>query len=227
MNIANYFLIFMFYSIIGWIIEVVVFLHLERKFINRGFLIGTYCPIYGCGGLLITLTLTRYQEEIITLFIMSCFICATLEYLISYIMEVIFKTRWWDYSNNKFNLNGRVCLGNTIAFGFLGCLVVYFINPFIYHLFDILGNSVNVIAIIIGVIFIVDVVISSKIIYNFSKTTKLVVKDSTEEITKKVKEILLNKSILSRRLVRAFPKFKLIRTIKKKYNEKIETLKNK
>ena len=142
-------------------------------------------------------------------------------------MEVIFKTRWWDYSNNKFNLNGRVCLGNTIAFGFLGCLVVYFINPFIYHLSDILGNSVNIIAIIIGVIFIVDVVISSKIIYNFSKTTKLVVKDSTEEITKKVKEILLNKSILSRRLVRAFPKFKLIRNIKKKYNEKIETLKNK
>ena len=81
----------------------------NKKFVNRGFLIGPVCPIYGYGVVLVSLLLQKYQNDIIVTFFMSIIICGFLEYFTSYFMEIIFKARWWDYSNIKWNLDGYIC----------------------------------------------------------------------------------------------------------------------
>ena len=123
-----YVAIFLIYSFIGWIVEVSAFLIQDHKFVNRGFFIGPVVPIYGTGGILITLLLTKYQSDPVTLFCMAVVVCSILEYFTSYVMEKLFKTRWWDYSNKKFNINGRICLTNLLFFGLMGLVMVYLVN---------------------------------------------------------------------------------------------------
>ena len=95
-DLFMYFMLFMFYSIVGWIIEVIYTFITDKKIVNRGFLIGPYCPIYGVGCLLIIILLKKYTDDFIVLFIMSMLICSLLEYLTSYVMEKLFNARWWD-----------------------------------------------------------------------------------------------------------------------------------
>lgn len=219
-NIMNYFLVFIFYSFVGWILEVLNFIFREKKIVNRGFLIGPYCPIYGFGSLFITIFLTKYKVDLFGLFVKTMFICAILEYLTSYIMERLFKTRWWDYSNNKFNINGRICLETMILFGIGGILIIYVVNPLLFAVFKLLPNIIlTIISVFLFLIFLVDVIVSLNIINNFKKVSNNIRKDSTEEINKMVKEELKNKSYLKRRLVSAFPNFT---TIINNYNNKKE-----
>ena len=126
-----YFSLFIIYSFIGWTMEVVWNLFTDKKLVNRGFLIGPYCPIYGVGCLLLIILLGRFKSDPVLLFFMSIIVCSILEYSTSYIMEKLFKARWWDYSEYKFNLNGRICAATMIPFGILGVLVVYYLNPFV------------------------------------------------------------------------------------------------
>ena len=201
-----YFLLFFIYAGLGWIIETSLNLILHRKFVNRGFLIGPYCPIYGFGCLLITLLLGRYANDPIALFIMSMVVCAILEYVTSYIMEKIFKARWWDYSRLKFNINGRIWLGTLIPFGLFGLLVIYIFNPFLLGIIAKIPTLVlNILTITLLIIFIIDNFISFKIILNFKKIAKNITQDSTEEITRRVKKVMKKKSLLNRRLMDAFP----------------------
>ena len=123
-DIKLYFLLFVIYSLLGWALEVIGKLIECRKFIHRGFLIVPYCPIYGCGALLITFLLKKYANDWIILFTMAIVICGSLEYITSYIMEKIFKARWWDYRHRKLNINGRVCLFTISPFGILGLLIM-------------------------------------------------------------------------------------------------------
>ena len=207
-EIYYYFLLFLIYSFIGWLIEVIGKLIEKHKFINRGFLIGPICPIYGHGCILMILTLSRYKDNPLTLFIYAIFICSLLEYFTSYFMEKIFKTRWWDYSTKKFNLNGRICAETMIPFGILGTLVICVINPIFEYLLNLFNfETIKITAIVLFVIYIIDYTISLIIMFGFKGTLKTVEKDGTEEITKKVKDILINKNVLYKRLVEAFPNF--------------------
>ena len=207
-EIYYYFLLFLIYSFIGWLIEVIGKLIEKHKFINRGFLIGPICPIYGHGCILMILTLSRYKDNPLTLFIYAIFICSLLEYFTSYFMEKIFKARWWDYSTKRFNLNGRICAETMIPFGILGTLVICVINPIFEYLLNLFNfETIKITAIVLFIIYIVDYTISLIIMFGFKGTLKTVEKDGTEEITKKVKKILINKNVLYKRLVEAFPNF--------------------
>ena len=207
-EIYYYFLLFLIYSFIGWLIEVIGKLIEKHKFINRGFLIGPICPIYGHGCILMILTLSRYKDNPLTLFIYAIFICSLLEYFTSYFMEKIFKARWWDYSTKRFNLNGRICAETMIPFGILGTLVICVINPIFEYLLNLFNfETIKIVAIILFVIYLIDNIISLTIMFGFKGTLKTVEKDGTEEITKKVKKILINKNVLYKRLVEAFPNF--------------------
>ena len=207
-EIYYYFLLFLIYSFIGWLIEVIGKLIEKHKFINRGFLIGPICPIYGHGCILMILTLSRYKDNPLTLFIYAIFICSLLEYFTSYFMEKIFKARWWDYSTKRFNLNGRICAETMIPFGILGTLVICVINPIFEYLLNLFNfETIKIIAIVLFIIYIIDYTISLIIMFGFKGTLKTVEKDGTEEITKKVKKILINKNVLYKRLVEAFPNF--------------------
>ena len=134
--IPKYVLLFFTYSIFGWIMEVILSIIQRKKLINRGFLIGPYCPIYGIGVILITIFLAKYKEDRIITFVMSILICGTLEYFTSYFMEKIFHARWWDYSNKKMNINGRICLIFCIVWGVLGIVFIKWLYPFIEYTFD-------------------------------------------------------------------------------------------
>lgn len=220
-EIMNYilfnFMLFFIYSIVGWCIEMVVCSIQTKKIVNRGFLVGPYCPVYGISAMLMIYLLKKYLNDPLVLFIMSTIICSITEYITSLLMEKLFHARWWDYSKIPFNLNGRVCLLNSICFGFLGLFLMYILNPSILFLL----NHINyifftIVSIIFTLIFIADVITSFKIIHKMKITVDNLKKDRTEEITRKVKSILLSKSILTKRLIQAFPNIKFKSPFKNK-----------
>lgn len=199
------FLLFLIYAFLGWCMEVCVALHDEKKLINRGFLIGPICPIYGVGVVLMQILLYRYMDDPVVLFVMAVLVCSFLEYFTGYIMEKLFKARWWDYSHKKFNINGRICLDNLIAFGILGLLVMYVLNPFFIGILKMVnGNILLIFSVIMVTTLIVDLSISFKIISGFKNITKSLKKDNTEEITERVRELLFERGGLYKRLVSAF-----------------------
>ena len=206
----KYFLAFMLYSFLGWCMEVILGLIENKKFVNRGFLIGPYCPIYGYGMLLIVFLLKNYTDSPLVLFILAMVICMVLEYLTSYFMELIFKARWWDYSNKKFNINGRICLETAIPFGVGGSVIMYLVHPFVMSIVDKFSNTVILIlGIILLVIYIVDNIISLNTMFKFKGIQFKSYRDNTEEITLKVREQLMKHSILTKRLINAFPNLKM------------------
>jgi len=224
-DIRIYFLLFIIYSFLGWTMEVILQLIQNKKFVNRGFLIGPYCPIYGYGALLITFLLKKYTDDMFTLFIMAILVCGILEYLTSYFMEKIFKARWWDYTKNKFNINGRVCLETIIPFGLLGLLIMYVGNPFFLEILGRLPEIwLNILFWGLLVIFITDNIVSTVVISYIKKALKFIGKelDNTEELTKKIREVLKQKSPLHRRLANAYPS---LEAVKQKIKEKKEEIK--
>lgn len=222
----KYILLFFIYSFLGWIMEVIQGLILNKKFVNRGFLIGPCCSIYGYGVLLITICLSHLKPYPISLFFLCILICGNLEYLTSYFMEKLFHARWWDYSKDKININGRICLRTLTSFGLLGLLIIYILNPFFLDLLGKMSHSLLVfLSVILVFLYVIDNIISLNVVKNI-KITASSIKDNTEEITEKVKEILLKQSMLTRRLINAFPNIKII-DVRKKIIEEAEKLKNK
>lgn len=205
------FYIFILYSILGWLMEVIIVSSKERKITARGFLIGPWCPIYGFGALFITLLLKKYYDDPIVLFIMSFLMGTILEYITSYLMEKFFHARWWDYSDHKFHINGRVSLTTSLGFGLLGLILVYILNPFFLRIIKNIPSIIfSIIMIIILIIFLTDIIVSYKIISNIKITKDTNLKDITDQYTETVKQILKNKSIFNRRLLNAFPHLKFI-----------------
>lgn len=221
-SIEIYILLFFTYAILGWLMEVGCKLVETKKFINRGFLIGPYCPIYGWGAIIITLLLNKYLADPIALFIMSIVICSIIEYVTSYFMEKIYHARWWDYSRRKYNINGRICLETMIPFGILGVLIMYFANPFFTGIYEKIPEiALTVICSFLVIVFLIDNIISSHIISTIKVEGIKAEKDNTKEITEKVKQILQSKSFLHKRLINAFPDIKNIRgKLKLKIEEK-------
>lgn len=210
MNLETSFLLFIIYSLLGWLMEEILVSIKEKKIVDRGFLIGPICPIYGCGALLITIVLAKYHNDILVLFVLATVLGAILEYFTSYIMEKLFKVRWWDYSQNKYNLNGRICLTTSICFGILGVLMIHFLNPFFLYLLNSIPNIVlQIVSIILAILLIIDIILSFSVISKIKKIGLSGAKDATDEITTRVKEVLKNNSFFTKRLVDAFPNLKI------------------
>jgi len=218
------FLLFLMYAIIGWIAEVILAFYTHKKFINRGFLIGPYCPIYGVGVLLITWLLKRYTDSALVLFVLAMVICMVLEYLTSFVMEKLFNTRWWDYSDKRFNINGRICLETAIPFGIGGLIIMYVINPFFEGILNTFSDkAILILGISLLVVFLTDLFISLKVILRINSVDVSKYKDNTELVNKKVREYLMKYSVLTRRLMESFPNAKLkIKEIKDKITESVK-----
>ena len=206
---------FIIYSILGYLIETLFGLVTKGVIESRqSFLYGPFCAIYGLGAVIMIGLLQYFKKNNFTLFFGGFLIGSVVEYLVSLFGEMMLHVKWWDYSNMPLNINGRICLETIIPFGLLGCFIIYISNPFFINLINKMNkNTINIIAIVLLVIFITDFIISFFIISRLRKTAKEVNEknsgDNTEEITKKVKEILTNKSILDRRLINAFPKINI------------------
>ena len=230
--VSKYFILFIIYSFAGWIMETLWVSWCNKRLVDRGFLIGPYCPIYGFGALLIVLLLSKLSFSPVLVFLMTVLVCGALEYFASWIMEKIFKARWWDYSNVKFNLNGRICLKNLIAFGIMGIAVIYVINPNfeIWIEYFLNKDQLRFLAFILWTIFIMDFVVSTIVVYGFRRITEKVneerIGDNTEQITRMVRKLLSEKSFFHRRFINAYPKLEAIKTKMKEIKTKIEDVTN-
>ena len=182
--IVKIILYFIVYSFFGWIMESVLKTVLQKKPVNSGFLYGPFCPIYGFGAIIMFIFLQGFKERPILLFIIAFFVLSIWEYIVGWMLEKIFHTKYWDYTENKFNIKGRVCLMNSLFWGFLGVVFIRYIHPFIVEKIDIIKiNDLLFLTITLLIIMIVDLVISIIKVKNI--TIKL---EKLKEITTSIKE---------------------------------------
>lgn len=244
--VERYFLWFLMYSFVGWAWECALCSTRERRFINRGFLNGPWCPIYGYGAVIDILVLGRVKS-VVAIFFLSVVLTGVLEYFTSYFMEKIFHARWWDYSNRRFNINGRVCLIGMVVFGTFSVLLLKFLHPFVVSLTDkIPVVTMHVLVIALFVVYIVDNAITftgilklpEKIrkVAEYIKENGIVIgmrkekdpdrKKAVEESRQKRRNLRAEKRITrqERRILTAFPK---LRELFDGYLEKMKEIKEK
>ncbi|MEG1778751.1 MAG: hypothetical protein RR263_01515 [Oscillospiraceae bacterium] len=137
-NIPTVFLWLMIYSFIGWVYESTLCSITGKKLVNRGFLNGPICPIYGFGAVVVIFCFqgSAANGNIIALFLSSAVLTCILEYFTSWAMEKLFQTRWWDYSEHRFQLNGRVCLLGAVAFGTMSVILLKIVHPIVAGLVE-------------------------------------------------------------------------------------------
>ena len=212
-NIAYVFFQFIIYSLIGYLVEVIYCSILQKKLVNRGFLVGPICPIYGIGAILTIYSLNSFKDNPVIIFILGILIKSALEYYTSYIFEKIFNNKWWDYSDKKYNINGRICLSNAIFFGIGAVLGVYLLDPLINNNINKLpDNFVLIIGSVLLVLLIVDLIYSSKIAYNLR--SKLIIAEQLKQekiklipvvLEKKYKERIAKIKNYKNRLIKNYP----------------------
>ena len=205
-EIENTLLLFFACAFLGWLMEVICQLVHFRRFINRGFLIGPYCPIYGFGAVLICRLLSRFTGDPLAVFALALIMCGSLEYITSYLMEKLFHARWWDYSQKPFNLNGRICAGTLIPFGLLGLIIIYWVKPFFFGVFSLMNAQVrSVLCALLSAALLADLIVSMRVLSKIRIAANLSHADNTESITLAVREKLIEQGRLVRRTLRAFP----------------------
>jgi uncharacterized membrane protein len=167
-SLGSIIIIFSIYSFLGWILETMHASLRDKQFVNRGFLNGCFCPIYGLGAI-ITLNIfsfvnfNSYSFEvnmIIKFFLVILFI-TILEFYTGYILEKVFNCKWWDYSEYKDNIRGYVCIRYSALWGLLAIILIYFINPIINNfVISIPNNFIIYLSTFLILYFILDTMTS-------------------------------------------------------------------
>lgn len=136
---------FILYAIIGYMLEVIYAALVLGKFVNRGFLNGPWCPIYGFGMVIVALTLKPVSSSLIALFIGSVLVTSIIEFVTGFVLEKVFKQKWWDYTDEPFNLGGYICLKFSLIWGVACVFVVKLVLPFTDLISSALHNTVGII----------------------------------------------------------------------------------
>lgn len=184
-GVSLYYIIswFFIYSFLGWVWESAYVSAKQKKFVNRGFINGPFCTIYGMGAVSVYLILKPFDENIPVLYIGGVLVATVLEYITGWLMEKIFHTRWWDYSRKKYNIQGYICLGSSIAWGFFTLLLFKVLHPFVSWITDLYPVYIGEIAIVvITVLYGVDFASSAAAAFGLSKTFEKL-DDMLEDIT--------------------------------------------
>ena len=218
-NIITYFLI---YSFLGWVMESIFRSICEKKLINTGFLRGPFCPIYGIGAIIMIALLSQFEKSIVLLFFISLIILTLWEYIVGVVLEKLFKTKYWDYSDHKFNFQGRICLTNSIYWGFLGVAFVKYIHPFIESYIEKIDvNILKYIVLIFSIIFLVDTITTIIKVKNIQTTLDKIEK-LNKEIKEKIKELSSMAKAKETEKIKANESIQeLIENLKKKRNRTI------
>ena len=179
---------FITYSFLGWVMESIFRSICEKKIINTGFLKGPFCPIYGVGAIIMLLFLKRFSDNLAVLFVVSIVVLTIWEYLVGVLLEKLFHTKYWDYSKNKFNFQGRICLTNSIFWGILGVVFVKYIHPAIENLIEKIDVRILIFVYsILGIVILVDMITSIVKVKNIKVTLEKIEK-LNNEIREKLKE---------------------------------------
>ncbi len=147
MALYNAVLYFFIYSFLGWIYETAFVSIREKKWSNRGFLMGPICPIYGVGA--VAAVLICSDRGIIATFLLCVVGSAVMEYVTAYTLEKLFHASWWDYSNVPFNVNGYICLPASIGFGLAGLLITFVIHPIISKPIDMIPDALTQVIVLV------------------------------------------------------------------------------
>lgn len=181
-TICQWFLYFSIYSVLGWVCETVYCSVIQRKFVNRGFLNGPVCPVYGVGAVLVIYLLQPVAGNVPALFLTGMLVTTVLEYLTSVLLEKLFHMKWWDYSHFKLQINGRVCLLNSLMFGALSVFVMLALHPRVQKLVDLIpAAALPWISLGIAAVFIADTVLTVRSI--------LILKGKLEEVRRALADI--------------------------------------
>lgn len=162
-TITQWLFFFYFYCFFGWVFESTFVSVKSRKFVNRGFMRGPLLPIYGSGAIMMLVVSMPFQDNIILTYIAGCIGATVLELVTGMTMEALFKVRYWDYSNQKFNYKGHICLSSTIAWGFLTILMTEFVHKGVEKIvLAIPSLLLSILTIIITVCIVSDFTLSFK-----------------------------------------------------------------
>lgn len=127
-TIIQWIFFFYIYCFAGWCIESAYVSIRTRKLTNRGFMRGPFLPLYGSGAIMMLVVSMPFRDNLVLTYIAGCIGATVLEYVTGVTMEALFKVRYWDYSKNKFNFQGHICLGTTLSWGVLTILMTEFVH---------------------------------------------------------------------------------------------------
>ena len=198
MSIYFILLYFFVYGFLGWCTEVGFATFKTHHFVNRGFLNGPICPIYGVGVTAVITVLTPYKSDIIVLYILSVVLVTVLEGVTGWAMDKIFHNKWWDYSDMPLNIGGYVCLLFSIVWGFACLFIIYFIQPLVHDLLAFIPTIVGIILIIIlGITLIADLYVTASTIFKFNRRLAAMEKIAAEmhEISEQIGQEIFEKTI--------------------------------
>ena len=164
-RIYIYFIYFLIFSFVGWLLETCFSFYSLGHFTKRGFLFGPLCPIYGWGALMLIIFFSTYKKHNLKLFVYAAILFTVFEYVVSYGMEALFSLKWWDYTSEFMNLNGRVSIFYSFAWGIIAILFVNFIYPFFKKKINIVLSKIpyriQVISVyVLFAVFVTDTVLS-------------------------------------------------------------------
>lgn len=172
-NIEYLFLWFLLYSCAGWVYESILVSAVERRWVNRGFLNGPICPIYGAGAVLAIVLLSGLRAHPVLVFLISALGASVLEYVTSWAMEKMFHARWWDYSDYRFNIQGRVSLLGALVFGAAGVGLIEFAQPWVAQWTMLIPmNAVHAICAVFAVAIVADTVVTVRGMVNLNKSLR-------------------------------------------------------
>lgn len=172
-NIYQALWIFIIYAFLGWCSEVAFAAVNKGKFVNRGFLNGPVCPIYGVGMLIVVLCLWNLRDRPLLLFLGSALLTTALEFVTGFVLERFFHDKWWDYSDMPFNIKGYVCLKFTILWGLAASFIIGAIHRFIYMLIEKTPFVLGVILLaVFSAAFIADFIVTLTALVKLPKKLK-------------------------------------------------------
>lgn len=162
-SFLNLALMFFIFCVMGWVWEVIYTAVTEKVVAKRGMLHGPWLPLYGVGGVLILLLLNPFKSNPALVFLLAMLLCGTVEYFTGVVIEHIFGCRWWDYTPKRIHLHGRICLSGVLLFGFSGAAAVCGFGPILNDNIGRIWFPVHVsIVAVLGILFIVDLIVSAK-----------------------------------------------------------------
>ena len=246
MMVIEWFLWFIAYSFLGWVYESFICSIGQKRLINRGFLNGPVCPVYGFGALVTILFIGQRIDNIVVLFFTGMILTCTVEYITAVLLEKLFDAKWWDYSHHRFNIQGRVSLLGAVVFGVLSVFLIKYIHPFVGGVIGRLPDWTQIaLSLIITVLLLLDLYVTVRHLLSLNgrlKEIQSVINDFLEQYAKRAGEIkdsildkfensefyndhiktlfVLNK-IQNIRIIKAFPKLQST-----KYNDAFQKLKN-
>ena len=176
------------YSVLGWLWESSYISVKQKKLVNRGFVVGPLCTIYGVGAVGIYLLLKPLAGNWILLYFGGVFAATILEYVTAVIMEQLFHTSWWDYSGNKFNFQGRICLSSSVAWGFFTLIMFEVLQPFAVWIVSLVSIDMgHLILMIVTILYGIDFTFATMEAIHLGKRLEQMEK-SVAELAKYLKE---------------------------------------